>query len=375
MAQAAQGVDDAYKAFRAYGGDMAAVSGERLRTLVGYMKAALRLSDRDVAADVSPRTIAALRYFIRQTGAVPTRGHQITRMNLRRLEQLRRRLGSYIDAAKKEGGPDYGNLTVMKKAFDDWVSDTLDDGFFSGNAKALDAIKFARDKNTEFWKTWKGRDLERDAQTTWEKILNENYTSKEVADWIYGTTSLGESGRPVRLIKHIKDVFGEASNEWQTLRQGVFIRAFYGTARDPMKVGPQKAASNLGQALSDAAALYMNELFSPAELALMRRLQTGIQRFVPPRQMTNRPGSAWAGVRELMALWDKLKVTLPFIAAGSGDPFVAGAIVAGAAGSVARKTATNRAATNAIRGYVLPPFRVRSFGAAGAAGGGQIDRR
>lgn len=113
-------------------------------------------------------------------------------------------------------------------AFDDHVESAMSDGLFTGDDRALDAVKEARAAYSQHRQLFRSQGAGDDVGRTMEKIIGRNggegATPTEVANYLYGQAKVGGTGLSVRLALRMQNVLGADSPEWSAIRQGLWSR-------------------------------------------------------------------------------------------------------------------------------------------------------
>lgn len=148
-----------------------------------------------------------------------------------------------------------------------------------------------------------------DASRLVSKIVTEQRTGSEVANWLFGTAGVGQAGVSSRVAAQIKNHLGANSPEWQALRHAAWDK-MTNPARG--EGGAAKVRSMIDFIRGSGAPL-ANELFSPAELAQMTRLAGVIRSTITDARATNRGQSGYEIARMMSG-----KAGLGAAAAGVG---------------------------------------------------------
>jgi hypothetical protein len=254
----------------------------------------------------------------------------------------------------------------MKSGLDEWLDAAIDKSLFEGSENALDVLKEARRQRFNY-----GELFERgpkDVQSVVKKILHEDASATEVANWLFGNVQIGTTGRSVRLVDKIQKMFGDTSREWALVREGAFMRMLYGKATPEgvagQTIGRQALAGNISKAMGPESREFMLKLFTPEEIKQFRRLERALRNTVPPRGATNPSGSGYEVGRLMEDMFGKF-VTMGTMMTG-GPIAAAGAHVSQGA---IRALTRQRAAQAATKNIKLPSYRAPRFTSLGAATG------
>lgn len=353
-AAAAKRVDDAYALTR---GTNARISTENLRALPRAVARGIREADVLMSDELTPGAMRTLRDIARLSKS-PAKGTKTKMVTIRRLERLRRTINARLDEASKmyqrsgRRGSDVMALATIKRQLDGFLDDAFDNGLFEGDQEALRLLKNARAARADYARTFEAAGTGDDAGRLIEKILDEDRTNLEVANYLWGTSRVGEKGAALRLVKRLKDRLGPESDEIAAIKEGAWHRLVFGHREGADTLTPGRMVKRIDEALNGPGKEYFKELFSPEELAAMRTFRRQVSRLVTPREAMNPSKTGYEIARLLQDMSDK---GLAFIGIMSGNP-VLGAAAGGAA--AAGKAITNRGAAAAATRPALPRPRI-----------------
>lgn len=252
-------------------------------------------SEADVVIDAAlPNANQALALIERRfTGA--ERGA----VTFQRIEDTRQRINKLLASASRgSDGTDAEAVRQVKRAYDAWLDDIFERGLMDGDTAILEAAKGARSAWRDWKRTFFAQNSRDDAGKLIEKLINVDATPKEVADMLWGVSAVGEKGSSVRLAAKLKDILPDAA--WNEVRSGAFLKAAeapagkgFGydrmAARIESFLGTQ-SKTGPGQALAEI-------LYTPAEIAQMRRFARALRILTPPKEATNPSKTAYAMAR------------------------------------------------------------------------------
>lgn len=241
-----------------------------VRGMESQIHAALQNGDV-VVDDLVPATRAALgdiRNFTQGADANLQPGDSIVDVNLRGMEQLRRRIANRFDQAANPA--DRRALGIVRRTFDDGLADAVDSSLMSGDPSALDAIRQARSLRSAYSLNFAARNPQDDAGRIIDRIVNQNVTDREVSNWLYGASQVGLKGESVRLAQRVRGVLGDQSPEWQAIREGAW-RKVTETPRGTADYTPQEISDRLSNFVNGDGRGLAEQLFNRDELAAMRR--------------------------------------------------------------------------------------------------------
>jgi hypothetical protein len=119
-----------------------------------------------------------------------------------------------INQAKKEGGPDYRALVNIKKSYDKFLSDSVDNALFAGGDDVVKAVQKARKSVVERERlfginpiTKSGFTIKDKAGEVLHKIINDpDVTPFEVINYAIGSKKLGVGQIPIKVVKRLKKI-------------------------------------------------------------------------------------------------------------------------------------------------------------------------
>lgn len=203
--------------------------------------------------------------------------------HIRKIEQQRQRLNALIGSAQ---GNDKRQVTILKRAFDDALDSAIDNALFQGDDQALDALKNARSMHRQYMQQFarndatlrsgKAKDMAGDYM---ERMISANPTDEEIANWMFGASRLGGRSGSAQFAQRVKSVVGEGSPEWSAIRQAAFLKLTAPNAKGDLS--GRMFLSRLNEATKGSGETFMKTLFSPDEIASMRRLANAVIRAQP----------------------------------------------------------------------------------------------
>lgn len=210
----------------------------------------------------------------------PVPGQEVAGVNLRGVEQARKIITSRIGDAKNNpnAAADYRALTEIAKQFDDQLERVFDSALFRGDDTALQAIRDARGAFAQHQNTFRMRARGDDAGATIQKIVDRNATPEEVANYVLGSSRVGDNGLSVRMFGRLKEMLGQDSPHLAEIRGAAWQKLTAGAdAASP--AGAQKLAQSINEFTSGRGSTLAKQMFSPDELAAMRRYSGALNTF------------------------------------------------------------------------------------------------
>lgn len=354
-------VDDAYDTFKdvdAHVDDIAVNRGK-----LGLV-AALREEGIVVDQAMYPESLKALKVYDRMVGRGGRgEGAKFKGKSLQQIEQFRKYLNKRINATASAPTGDSAALTRMKRALDDELDQALDDGLITGDPGALQTILNARRLRTELGRKFgvaSGKAGRHDSAGKFlEGFIASGKTDNEFANWLYGSSRIGEGARAVGAVKRLKEGFGVDSEIFENVRAGALWHSLYGP-RSSMAgdgtISPDVMYTNLTNALSPESKQYMEVLFSPDEMRTLRRLQVAVHRARNNRLAMNHSGtgaSVEQSIGRMMQVFSRTMAAGVSAATGDVAPIIA-QVTLSQAGKQARTAASARGAKQATSTIRLP---------------------
>lgn len=247
----------------------------------------------------STTALGEIEDFSRFTGGANPSGQPIpadstvTGINLQGWENLRRRVGSLF--SDNMGSADKMRLTTIKQALDDHVDDAVDQGLMSGDPSALADLKQARALRAQYSQNFGPRNPRDDAGKLMDRMINTDATDTEVASWLLGANQVGLKGESVRLAQRLKGTLGENSPEWNAIREAAW-RKVVEKPGDANQFGPQDIAERINKFVSGEGRPLTTTLYSPEELAQMRRFGAAMRLISMPTDAARAARPAFGGV-------------------------------------------------------------------------------
>jgi hypothetical protein len=233
--------------------------------------------------------------------------HNIVGVNLAGVDQARKQLIAMARATER-GGANRRAMDRVIGAFDDHVENAMADGLFTGDDRALDALRDARAAYAQHRQTFRSQGAGDDVGRAMERIVGRNggdgATPTEVANWLYGQAKVGGTGLSVRLAQRVRNVLGADSPEWAAVRQGLWSRLSE-SVEGTMAMGAQKAANRISEFLNGSGRSLAQIMFTGAERDLMARY-AGLQRQLIPRPGAVNYSNTGVLLSALKSTWNAL---------------------------------------------------------------------
>ena len=356
QASARGAASKAYDDLAAVGGG---VSGKRVENVGDFLRNAIVKSGRNISVKATPNTSGALDeinmiFKGANKGSVP----------FIELERGRQAINRYLRTAQRGANEaDSAALREILSGYDRFVDDAMTAAMIEGDKTVVDvAAKRARGLWQEYSKQFTGKGA---ASRFVQKMVDEDASADDMVKWLFSSGKMGSGRFNSTIAKGMKDILGDSSDEWAMVRQATF-RQLWQKPQGTVQYGPQAMSSRIDEFLNSPATRALSrEIFTPEQIAKMRRYSGALKNMIPPEGAVNYSNTAYENARIVRQAFDGMLTALG--AAGGGAP--------GAVGTMVTKKAVG-GAKNAIQGRaLLTPGGTASqpFGA-GALGiqGGQL---
>lgn len=272
--------------------------GDRIKNTLTNREAPIIIDDvttpiaNKALADVEER-LSNLRIQNRADPRGQPNPADIVGINLKGIDQARKRLVAYYQAAKSgQNAADRRAMLGVIDALDNEIEQSMATGLFSGSDEALKTLKQARAAYARYRQTFSPQGAGDDAGRAMQKIVERDATGADIASMIYGKSSIGEKGSSVKIAGRIKDIFGKDSDEWSAVKQGLWQR-LTSKPEGVDEFGPQAISQRIFKFVNGDGADTARAVFSKDEIAKMRRFAAALKNIVPPRDAVNWSGTAY----------------------------------------------------------------------------------
>jgi hypothetical protein len=291
---------------------------------------------------------------------------------IKKIDIERRKLGQLIKNAEN-GSVDKKNLVILKKEFDQFFDDAVDQALFSGDEFALTNLKLARSLVKEHKdqlrvndKFTKGIIIKDDAGRVINKIIADEITPEQALNYIFGTSALGSKDSALKIVKKLvgkNGIYKIGSPEHDALKQSAFNRIIgKSTTRDGFH--PAKFIKNLEDAFEGRGKYIVQELFDEKEMQLFKDFSNAIEKTITPKDVLNPSGTADALGRLFHGAFEALAKIVGFKAAG-----MQGLIAAKILNARGRTAITQKKAAGFVQTIGDPPPGISSPTPKGILGG------
>lgn len=210
------------------------------------------------------------------------------------VDQVRRNLLAYKDAAYANSLTDGKAASAIVQAFDDHVTDAAGNGLFNGPKTSVQAWNDARTANAVHQETF-GVGKDDPVGKTVQQILGgpnrDPLTGNDVADRLFGATGTNPNTGNVSLVKHIQSIFPPDSPEISAIKQGMWSRIAEGsTGGQPWS--HTKVFGNIDRFLNKDGIEMSRALYTPAERQMMQSYADMRKSLIPPPGTRNPSGTS-----------------------------------------------------------------------------------
>jgi len=198
---------------------------------------------------------------------------EITSVSLKGVDQMRKKLVAYYQGARNagpNGESDRRAMQAVMEAFDNNIERSITEDLFSGDPRALQALQEARASYSRYRNTFGPQRKGDDVGDAMRRIVEQNRTPEEVANYIIGSGKLGSSGLPVRIADRLQEVL--PPEQFNAVRQAIWQRASQVRGQDG-GIDPIKSARSTLDFLGTTLA---QRHFNAQERAAMREHAQGV---------------------------------------------------------------------------------------------------
>lgn len=335
---------------------------EAVRALPGFVKSRLEEGNFIIDDQLTPTAARALKEIedagnmaggltprVPEGGApvVGSDGVESFAVTLKGLEQVRKR----ITGLSGTSATDARALSAVKRSYDAWLDDVVEQGLMSGDDAALDALKTAR-AETQVYKGLTAPKAGDQATLRVKKMQDVDATAEEVANWLYGANVANPSLSAPKVAAKLKTTFGADSPEFQAIRASAWMRLIKDLRTGEM-LSATKVSNRIDDFLNAKGETLSSVLFTADERAKMQAFSALLKKTITPKDATNPSRTAFT-LKSMFSAGIQAAAGAVGLSTG-GAP---GGFAALLAVPVFRNVASVRAATKAI-GPIKPKWAGR----------------
>ena len=225
----------------------------------------------------------------------------LSKITVGMLETERKAINKMIGNSQ---GVDKAALMVIKKRYDTFYENALEKGLKSGSKEVLDAYKAARLEHTNFMKIFSPQHIikngvkQNDMGTkVIRNILDGEYSGNQIANWLYGSASLGKATKEqsIQTIKKLNTIFKEGTDGRQLIKDGAFLRIIENSFK---KMGsreifdPEKFILNVRHSFEGKGKDISKLLFTDREMKSLIKFATKVEKDLPRKAFVSKDGGA-----------------------------------------------------------------------------------
>ncbi len=225
----------------------------------------------------------------------------LSKITVGMLETERKAINKMIGNSQ---GVDKAALMVIKKRYDTFYENALEKGLKSGSKEVLDAYKAARLEHTNFMKIFSPQHIikngvkQNDMGTkVIRNILDGEYSGNQIANWLYGSASLGKATKEqsIQTIKKLNTIFKEGTDGRQLIKDGAFLRIIENSFK---KMGsreifdPEKFILNVRHSFEGKGKDISKLLFTDKEMKSLIKFATKVEKDLPRKVFVSKDGGA-----------------------------------------------------------------------------------
>jgi len=299
----------------------------------------------------TPATNALLKQINSAQKFFKQKGVRLKPQHVNRIEQIRKSIGAQIKSAANP--TDKRNLTVMKKAYDDFLDEAVTNALFTGDQEALNALKQSRSIFKEYARKFRANPkrarsgssiADREGKII-ETIVEGNPTDIQTVNSLFGAGNTFGNATAKNLAQKYKSILGVDSAEWGAVRQAAFKRLIR-TGGDGKTISGKQTQKAINDAMEKNGEL-MKEIFTADEIATLKRFAAQVVRSQPDiiKGVANPSGTGKVVNKGLAELTSRLTTMMGF---ATGNPVL---IAAGQGVKVGSGFGAEKTAKEAVRPF------------------------
>ncbi len=260
--------------------------------------------------------------------------NNFTGVSLNTMENFRKRIVNSAVSSDAERTA----LGIMKRTYDSFSDDIIDQGLLKGTDDALSQIKEARG----LWAAYKQKYYGADGKAVIGKVIDNDYTPEQTMQLLIGSGKIGAKKDAAKTVQQLKNILGENSEEFLQLKQAGFARLFGNNLQSILNGGNiekaivgGKYAQNVDDFLRTNDSL-AEVLFKPDELNLIKNsARIAAQATTRQPGAVNQSGTAPGILRVVNQILERIPLVGKY-ASGLTNKAVAPIINAGKESSIAQ---------------------------------------
>lgn len=197
-------------------------------------------------------------------------------------------------------------LTIIKKEYDDWFYNSVDDSLLSGDKGAVDQLLKARSMMTDYSKKFNSKD---NVNKVIKTIVEQEKTAEEFSQMLFAVNGINKGGS-ANLVKAYGNAVGKDSEGFRALQAHVFERM---VSKGGKIKGVQSLESVFNDAFKDKGKSLMRELYTQEQAVAMKSLKRSLGKLIIPDEVKNGSGSGQFVASVLQDSGIRLPVLTPII--------------------------------------------------------------
>lgn len=157
--------------------------------------------------------------------------------------------------------------------------------------KSMPSTQRAEQAKGLYQQSFGGEGIGGSQSTVFKRIIDGTATPQETAQAVFGAVNSNSSGNVVRMLKAINKIAGPDSDAVGAIRQGIWQKLTK-NAEGKDQPGQQKVSQAINEFLNGQGKEVARQLYSPEELALMKKYADAIKLTVIPSRAATRSDTA-----------------------------------------------------------------------------------
>jgi hypothetical protein len=280
-------------------------SGSNIQLLTNSARKAVIDSVGSIDQTIMPKTVAVLKSlddFGKEIDQAAS--GKVTPIIFDRFEKKRQFINDLISTATRSGEKtEVRALMGIKKEFDKFVDDSINNVLFSGDKAGLEALKKARKAVIDRERNFGNNPIikngvvvkDKAGQVLGQILEDPAITPIEVINYALGSKVLGAGGVPLRVVQRLKKIMNISkiddtafqNADFVALRTATLQRVFENAINTTTKkFSPEVLVKQFNEVFKNNKA-FMAELFTNQEIAELRRFVGVVKNTLAPRDLVN----------------------------------------------------------------------------------------
>ena len=280
-------------------------SGSNIQLLTNSARKGVIDAVGSIDKNIMPKTVAVLKSLDDFSKEIDQAASgKVSPIVFDRFEKKRQFINDLISTATRSGEKtEVRALMSIKKEFDKFVDDSIDNVLFSGDKAGLEALKKARKAVIDRERNFGNNPIIKNGVVVKDKagqvlgqILNDPaITPIEVINYALGSKVLGAGGVPLRVVQRLKKIMNISkiddaafeNADFVGLRTATLQRIFENSINTTTrKFSPEVLVRQFNEVFKNNKA-FMAELFTKQEIAQLRKFVGVVKNTLAPRDLVN----------------------------------------------------------------------------------------